>query len=271
MPQKYIIYFKSSKFTPFYSKTILKKGKKYCKIKAHILYCGTSSSSSNVATPSFDGDGCYTEYKNKQKYKFDNTSDEVVKGVKKGIHMVNVIGAAKFIVQLYYKCDSRYKCSRTKLEKLLTIASLTVMKNGDELFVDKITINQCGTGIPALSNKFLPDLIGGVEDEDGNPISRAMVCNSVEAPSIYKIEETEKVDSKIEKLLEDVFINFGNYKAVELGKKLDEFKCELSVSSDLYDRDIICSTKVHDFFVRNNESLGGNEIYSFIFNYGKTN
>ncbi len=219
MLKKCKIYLKSGGFAPFYSKIILKKGKKYCKIKTHVLYCGTSLSSSNVATPSFDGDRCYTECKSKKEYKNDNTSCEVAKGVKEGIHMIDIGYAAKYLIQLFEKTEPQYECGRIKIEKLLSIAQFVSIKKGNPLFSDNLLVNQCGTGFKEIAWHISPSVFEGENDNSRIQESQIDETSSTTDDTDYSLI----IPNEDICLLKDVFLNFGAYDPKVLGIKINDF------------------------------------------------
>lgn len=185
----------------------------------------------------------------------------------KGVHMTNVLDAAKFIVQLYYKTDEKYHCSRTKVEKLLAIANLVAFKNNDKLFEDDIWVNRCGVGIPILSHFLFSDIVMGTELEEPKAIEWVEIDNNKSFPIIYTLYSN--IQSKERELLTDVFLCFGAYDALTLGQAFDEFKEEISVDNPKNkEHSIIDSRMAYNFFNENSltSQIKKNIIVAYILN-----
>ena len=131
----------------------------------------------------------------------------------KNVQMINIVDAAKYLVQLYYKTGSRYHCTRTKIEKLLSIASFVELSHDRDLFIDKNVINPCGTGYPVLANHFFGDIIDGTEKENNCAIKGVCVDEHIQIPAIYEIDDCTPIPEYMCNLLSDVFFKFGNYGA----------------------------------------------------------
>lgn len=175
-----------------------------------------------------------------------------IKGVKKEVKNMDVLCAAKYLIGRFFE-DSANGCfsvSRTKIEKLLTIAALVFMRDGETLFDALITVNACGTGIPKLSQELLP-----------------LVSNNIptdEIPAGFKMMNPG-IDDKISKLLNDVYKDFGAFEAVDLGKMLDEFKNEISDEDGA--QKMISVNNAARYFGNREKVLLKNKIVKFVYNY----
>ncbi len=195
----------------------------------------------------------------------ENTTGYVCKNVQ----MINIVDAAKYLVQLYYKTGSRYHCTRTKIEKLLSIASFVELSRGRDLFIDKNVINPCGTGYPILANHFFGDIIDGTEKESNCAIKEEYIDENIQIPAVYEIDGCAPIPEHICKLLSNVFFKFGNYEARKLGIILDEFKNDIVAVDEVAKRDVIDKEMASTFF--NNQEVirnySDNEIISYIKNF----
>ena len=143
--------------------------------------------------------------------------------------MANVLGAANYLAQLFIKCDGKYGCTKTKIEKLLSIANLIYMKKGELLFDENICIRDCGVGIrfnfPAhlCGNVVLPSS----SVVEGVPISPSDINENITFSSQFNID-VHLLNDNDKDALRSVFLRFGNYESQTLGDKINEFKANLS-------------------------------------------
>lgn len=184
--------------------------------------------------------------------------------------MINIVDAAKYLIQLYYKTGCRYHCTRTKIEKMLSIANLVSLKYGEALFAEKNVVNPCGTGFPVLASFLFGDIVEGREDETCQDIHRELINESAVYPPIYEIENYGLISRKVYQLLLDIFLKFGNYDAKTMGILCDMFKCNIATNEPGSDRKIVNNEAVKPFFdtCACDDRYKNNEIISFIVNYG---
>ena len=176
-------------------------------------------------------------------------------------NMATLLDAANYIIQLYYKADEKYTCTKTKVEKILSIAQMTALYNNDKIFDDDISINPCGTGFPLLSRFLLSDIIIGCEEENGTSIDINNLKD--EYPALYAIQDVLSLEHK--NLLKEVFSLFGNYKAKALGLLIDEFK--MNICCDAVDgKKVIDQFSLIEYLNKNKNSQ--NAIINFIVTYG---
>lgn len=177
---------------------------------------------------------------------------------------INVIDAAKYLIQFFYKSDEKYHCTRTKIEKMLTIAFLAFIKNNRKLFSSKIYIARCGTYIPILSRFIFGDVIEGQVGENNTKIDKSIALNG-NVPPLYSVES--QISGDIRNLLGDVFFAFGNYEPSHLGKLLDEFKMEISTEDEEDpSKSIIDIDKAKSFFEGKGCKIK-NDIIAYIVDY----
>ena len=183
-------------------------------------------------------------------------------------NLINVIDAAKYLIQFFYKSGEKYHCTKTKIEKMLTIAFLTFIKNDRKLFSSKIYIAECGTYIPLLSRFIFGNITEGQIPENNLKIDKNVALDG-NIPPLYSIET--QVSEDIHNILADVFYAFGNYEPSHLGKLLDEFKMEISIEDEEDpSKSIIDSEKAIKFF--NEKSYKKtNDIIDYIVNYSSDN
>lgn len=184
--------------------------------------------------------------------------------------MINIVDAAKYLIQLYYKTGCRYHCTRTKIEKMLSIANLVSLKSGEALFVEKNVVNPCGTGFPILASFLFGDIVEGREDETCLEIPKELVNESAVYPPFYEIDNYSLSSRNVSQLLLDIFLKFGNYDAKTMGILCDAFKCSIATNEPGSDRRIINNEAVKPFFdtCAYDDKYKNNEIISFIVNYG---
>ena len=192
--------------------------------------------------------------------------DKLKEEKRKENKMSNVINLAKYMIQLFYKTDKKYHCSRTKIEKLLSIAYVISAKNGYVLFGDKISVNHCGTGIPVLAGFILSDII--IADNTNKRIEQNEIKDDIPYPKIYK--ENEDLSDEDKKIITDVFLRFGAYDTKKLGNEIDVFKNEISeIDSEDSDLRILNFEKTATFFSneQNNVSNSDDSVVKYIFTY----
>lgn len=190
------------------------------------------------------------------------------KCVCKNKNMIDVLVAAKYLIQLYYKTEEQFRCTGTKIEKLLSIAAMIEMKHHDLLFADEIVINLCGTGIPVVSEFTWDDIIDGKKNEDGNDILRELINEDAYVPAMFNIDK-DMISCNIKRMLEDLFFKFGNFSSKRLGVLLDEFKKEISMVSPVTGKEIIGFAEAYAYFndLDKLKAHEGNIIVNYIFNY----
>lgn len=189
-------------------------------------------------------------------------------------NMSKVLGAANYLVQLFIKCDGKYGCTKTKLEKLLCIANIKYMKDGKELFEENMCIRRCGIGISYdFPTYLLGDIVisnesikGELNDSTNNPIDESCIKDILFNPQYNEFVDMLTNDDK-EALLK-VFLAFGGYSSLEIGNALDDFKYELSESKEEGSSIIMknCIEFFNDIVNSDDAQYRNNEIVRFILN-----
>ena len=202
----------------------------------------------------------------------NNISNRDKKGVvkEKKMESINILDAAKYLIQLYYKTkrndNKHYRCTCTQLEKLLIIANLIYFVNNKILFKDEMWLTDCGVSIPLLKHYFYTIIID--EENTNKPISSNELNINLNYPEKYAFQNILSDDVKI--LLSNVFLRFGGYSAVALGEMFDEFKANISVQNPIDENHPLISNKptVAFFFDTNvSKDIQKNEVYAFIHTY----
>lgn len=184
------------------------------------------------------------------------------------IKMVKILGAANYLVQLFVKCERKYSCSKTKLEKLLSIANLKCIKNGNKLFDEKvIEIKDCGVGLSYNFPTYLcGDIVLALLNDKNNKatspkrqIPETDINNSIKHNTQYD-KDVNDLTEEDKKCLLNVFLEFGAYDSSILGSLLDEFKYELV--NNQVDGEKINFKKCQSFFNRKSDT--NNEILKYI-------
>lgn len=185
------------------------------------------------------------------------------------------IEVAKHLIQLYYRSDKEYHCTLTKVEKLLAIAGLVYAKSQKRLFLEEITIKNCGVGIDGLEFDLPSEIIDtrsaldrsetGETDTPICPIYQPVDC----VPNYFRSNPDVILSEDCKELLLSIFEQFANYKARTLGALFDGFKHHISyIADEKNQKRCIDQDKVKEFFERElGSSFNQNQIYNFIKNY----
>ena len=204
--------------------------------------------------------------------------------------LISLKDAAYYLVQLYFQVQTTknnssttecspteseviksYRCTRTKVEKLLAIANLINMKtNGISLFSEEIIINDCGVGISRINDMLVGEIIPGTEKEENtlNDVLKNAFNPTQTYPPRYQPSPNFTLYAK--NIIKDVFFRFGNYSAHYLGEDLfDKFKYELKSNTPISNtgKYAIDTKKAHDFFTNAENRSIDNELIQYIFNY----
>jgi len=136
----------------------------------------------------------------------------------------NLRGCANYLIQLFYKTDKRYSCTRSKIGKLLSILAFKYACKGIKLFEETIDRwPNCGTFIK--ETRFLVPVDVYVRDIDAvNPDGKKMIAG-VELNHNACIPEFHQNISgllpNLKRDIEDVFFYFGAYSQVDLSDELN--------------------------------------------------
>ena len=130
---------------------------------------------------------------------------------------VDFTESVKFLIALFKSTGCIYRCTTTKLGKLLTISALIGAKNGVQLFSEPIKDQNCGTTFSRLSWEYDYDIYpkDGCKD-DCSPVPTALYCKAAAVEA--------NLSKETQDLLRSTFFNFASYPAHEIGCLIDEFK-----------------------------------------------
>lgn len=166
--------------------------------------------------------------------------------------------------------EQRIKCTRTKIGKLLTVVQILSIKHNNKVaFEDTIAEETCGTSIPVLSVHRYPydiwelcayklptDTCFFEKNSSINSSDIAIVDEPI--PDLYAPQGD--VDGLLQKIISDVFMEFGTYDGYEIGKLINQFKADICL-------DGIVSTEKIITWLTNIDTQTTNPIMSFIHNY----
>lgn len=134
---------------------------------------------------------------------------------------IDLAQATYYLIQLFYQTGQKYSCTRTKLGKLLSIAAFYYARKNQILFKESICkYDGCGTTIKELS--FIVDrdvYIRYSYSDSKSDISTNEIDETLFVPE--KFTQVERLSDEIKDALKNVFIKFGAYNAVELGRALN--------------------------------------------------
>ena len=173
-----------------------------------------------------------------------------------------IIPSARYLIRLYFQTKIKYQCSRSKIDKLLSIANFISIKQGNQMFNETMSVNQCGTSFPMLTWIFREDIMDGIND-NFNIIDVNSIDENAYYPEFY---EYEFLLGNERDLLKNIFLRFGSSSAKELGLQINEFIDEISTIVEEAPRPIVDYEKAKDFF-QNDEMLekySENKIVEFI-------
>ena len=156
----------------------------------------------------------------------------------------NLRYATNYLIQLFYRSEQRFSCTRTKIGKLLSIVAFKYARQNIRLFDEDICkYQQCGTAINELKLLLERDIYIQDNYEDSkqrieyNEIKGNFAC----VPGLYL--EVGTLDSNVKKAIEDVFFRFGAYSPLDLGNGLCDLVFYDGVAKD---NDIIDLYKIQE-------------------------
>lgn len=186
---------------------------------------------------------------------------------------MNVKFLANRLIQHFWNIrinGQRVKCTRTKIGKLLTIVQILSIKYNNQIaFEDTIAEETCGTSIPVLSVHRYPYDIWELYTcktpnatdffEKNSSINLSdMVTVNESLPDLYAPQG--EVDNLLQRIINDVFMEFGTYDGYEIGKLINQFKDGICFDG------VVCKEKVIEWLT-NIDTQTTNPIISFIHNY----
>lgn len=132
--------------------------------------------------------------------------------------------ASYILGKFYLGTDIKYKCTNTKLQKLLIIAQFRkIYVTQRQLFDANIMVNPCGFGIRSVAGFFPIDICGTVEttpDDKNRRIDPASIHEAPELGELYdggmRFVESGDID-----WIRNAFCRFGSYSAKELSDMMN--------------------------------------------------
>ena len=136
---------------------------------------------------------------------------------------IDLTKATNYLVQLFYKTNLRYTCTRTKIGKLLSIVAFVYARQDKLLFEETIhKYDQCGTAIYEIMERFKDsDIYTRIVYEDcENRVPDVVMANAVISkvtiPDEY--EDIVGLDVDVISTIDSVFQMFGAYSPSALGE-----------------------------------------------------
>ena len=137
---------------------------------------------------------------------------------------VNLKEATNYLIQLFFKTNQKFSCTRTKVGKLLSIVAFKYAFQDTRIF-DEIIYRyppNCGTLIKDLMlfiprDVYIRDVSLG-DNDSCNIISEGFSC-CIDIPAQYK--DVGTIPGEVKDEIEKVFKLFGAYPASDLGSLLN--------------------------------------------------
>ena len=133
----------------------------------------------------------------------------------------NLRECMNYLIQLFYKTDKRYSCTRSKISKLLSILAFKYAVYSIQLFDEKIfRYDECGTiinDIEAWADREVYFCCS--YDKLEKSISQENLNENVDIPPYY--QEISSLSSELKEAIEYVFFAFGAYSTTELSELLN--------------------------------------------------
>ena len=162
----------------------------------------------------------YPAKENKEHEEYEKHKEENIRTEEKNMEKylnANFRQTTNYLIQLFYKTGKKYSCTRTKLGKLLTIASFVYARKNEVLFSEAIyKYNNCGTSINTLTLFIEREVYLELEYNDNKQYIDDCFDNNIEIPKFYS--EIYDVDAELRNVIEKVFRHFGSYTASDLGE-----------------------------------------------------
>lgn len=160
---------------------------------------------------------------------------------------IDLIDIADYLISLFYKTNKKYTTSRTKIGKLLSIVAFSGAKYGIKFFNEIIyKYGNSGTIIEELLH-YEQQIYLVLDDIDcSNKILRNEINNNLKSRF-----DNNNLDVSIKELVIDVFLNFGAYSTLNLGKMINEFREE--IYND--DKTFIDLEKIKDLDCKRNNDI----------------
>ena len=130
----------------------------------------------------------------------------------------NISACANYLIQFFYKTDKKYSCTRTKIEKLLSILAFRYASKGITLFDDPIYWDKSTPVMRELVVFYTFDIYDQNRPmADENKViapDELKGENDVDIPDSYVVRAI--IPDEVIKDIEDLFYNFGAYSSYDL-------------------------------------------------------
>lgn len=136
---------------------------------------------------------------------------------------VNLTKATNYLVQLFYKTNQRYTCTRTKVGKLLSIVAFVYARQNKLAFNEIIhKYDECGTAIYEIMERFKDSDIytRSVYEDDANKVPDIVIASSSNSRIVIpkEYEDISGLDIDVIATIDSVFKMFGAYSPSSLGE-----------------------------------------------------
>lgn len=178
-----------------------------------------------------------------------------------------------YLISLFYETDCKYYCYRTKINRLLVIYKLCVLKYNKDVLNDNFFITDQGMWFSGLVSYIDRDeYLKKCVEEDNKPINDEFKY-SLYTP-VYRYNFNCEISEQSKILLEMIFRKFGNYNRVDLENQLQQIK-EIMPKMKVIDGNPVYHLRKEHFvrFIYNLDSdlYKDNEVLRFIKNFDNTN
>jgi len=152
----------------------------------------------------------------------------------------NISACANYLIRFFFKTDKKYSCTRTKIEKLLSILAFRYASKGITLFDGSIYWDRSTTVMRELVLFYTFDIYDQKRTmADENKIIAPHELkeeNDVDIPDVYMVRAI--ISDEVTKDIEVLFYNFGAYSSYDLTmllKPIVEYEgvCRADSSIDL--------------------------------------
>lgn len=131
---------------------------------------------------------------------------------------INLTQATNYLVQLFYKTNQKYSCTRTKVGKLLSIVAFKYASNGQVAFEETIyKYNECGTAIKEIMQRFKDRDIYTLctYNDDSKPVSQK-IDEKADIPLDFI--DIKDLSDDVKDTIKSVFLLFGAFSPATLGE-----------------------------------------------------
>ena len=173
----------------------------------------------------------------------------------------NLEVASKYLLEFFKITGEKYSCSRTKIGKLLSIVAFVYARKDVRIFKEEIhKYNDCGTSIDELRS-FVPlNLYRNSTYSDNN----ASISDDLSIDNTT--DEYSILSNELRKTIKNVFMRFGAYLPLNLGKSINAIVEYPGVTSD---DGIINLDAIKNIDVNNISAFHNRDVIEYILNCSK--